>query len=191
MTLEQGKLVRESFWKILPITGVAAGLFYDRLFEISPEVRPLFPDDLVAQKRKLMAMLAVAITNLHQVDKIAPAVEDLGRRNVAYGVTANHFESVGAALLWTLEEGLGAEFTPPVKAAWTEACKILAGVMKRVVTTGSGQPHGLRQLESAFAEAAARKVRSARQFVAQLRAVTVSRRSSIEQFRCSVSRSNP
>jgi hemoglobin-like flavoprotein len=74
MTPEQVNLVKESFWKILPIAGVAADLFYDRLFEIAPEVRPLFPDDLVAQKKKLMAMLAVAVTNLHQVDKIASAV---------------------------------------------------------------------------------------------------------------------
>jgi len=87
-------------------------------------------------------MLAVAVTNLHQVDKIASAVEDLGRRHVAYGVTAKHFEPVGAALLWTLEEGLGAEFTPPVKAAWTEAYKILAGVMKTVAATGSDQRSG-------------------------------------------------
>jgi hemoglobin-like flavoprotein len=142
MTLEQVNLVKESFWKILPIAGVAADLFYDRLFEIAPEVRPLFPDDLVAQKKKLMAMLAVAVTNLHQVDKIASAVEDLGRRHVAYGVTAKHFEPVGAALLWTLEEGLGAEFTPPVKAAWTEAYKTLAGVMKKVAATGSDQRSG-------------------------------------------------
>ena len=86
MTLEQVNLVKESFWKILPIGDVAADLFYDRLFEIAPEVRPLFPDDLVAQKRKLMAMLAVVVTNLHHVDKIAPAVEDLGRRHIAYGL---------------------------------------------------------------------------------------------------------
>ncbi len=102
MTPEQVKLVKESFWKILPIAGLAADLFYDRLFEIAPEVRPLFPDDLVAQKKKLMAMLAIAVTNLHQVDKIAPAVEDLGRRHIAYGVTAKHFEPVGAALLWDM-----------------------------------------------------------------------------------------
>jgi hemoglobin-like flavoprotein len=135
MTPEQVKLVKESFWKVLPIAGVAADLFYDRLFEIAPELRPLFPDDLVAQKKKLMAMLAIAVTNLHQVDKIAPAVEDLGKRHVSYGVTAKHFEPVGETLLWTLEEGLGAEFTPPVKAAWTEAYKIVSGMMKRVAAT--------------------------------------------------------
>jgi hypothetical protein len=76
----------------------------------------LFPSDLAEQKKKLMQMLATAVTNLHQVEKIIPAVEDLGRRHVAYGVTDKHYEPVGAALLWTLEQGLGPDFTPPVKA---------------------------------------------------------------------------
>jgi hemoglobin-like flavoprotein len=130
MTPEQVKLVKESFRKVLPTAGVAADLFYDRLFEIAPEVRPLFPDDLVAQKKKFIAMLATAVTNLHAVDKIASAVEDLGKRHVAYGVTAKHFAPVGAALLWTLEEVLGSDFAPPVKTAWTEAYVTLAGVMR-------------------------------------------------------------
>ena len=102
MTPEQVKLVKESFRKVLPTAGVAADLFYDRLFEIAPEVRPLFPDDLVAQKKKFIAMLAIAVTNLHAVDKIASAGEDLGKRHVAYGVTAKHFAPGGAALLLTL-----------------------------------------------------------------------------------------
>jgi hemoglobin-like flavoprotein len=82
------------------------------------------------QKRKLIAMLATAVTNLHQVEKIIPAVQDLGRRHVGYGVTAKHYEPVGAALLWTLEKGLGSDFTPPLKTAWTEAYMTLAGVMQ-------------------------------------------------------------
>jgi hemoglobin-like flavoprotein len=130
MTPEQVKLVKDSFRKVLPIAGVAADLFYDRLFEIAPEVRPLFSNDLVAQKKKLIAMLAIAVTSLHEIDKIAPAVEELGKRHVAYGVNAKHFEPVGAALLWTLEEVLGSDFTPPVKTAWTEAYVTLAGVMR-------------------------------------------------------------
>jgi hemoglobin-like flavoprotein len=75
-------------------------------------------------------MLATAVTNLHQVEAILPAVQSLGKRHVAYGVTAQHYESVGAALLWTLEQGLGSDFTPSVKAAWTQAYITLAGVMK-------------------------------------------------------------
>jgi hemoglobin-like flavoprotein len=133
MTPEQVKLVKDSFKQVLPIAGVAADLFYDRLFEIAPETRPLFRDDLVAQKKKLIAMLAIVVTNLHEVDKIAHAVGDLGKRHVAYGVTAKHFEPVGAALLWTLREILGVDFAPSVKTAWTEAYVTLAGIMSGVV----------------------------------------------------------
>jgi hemoglobin-like flavoprotein len=130
MTPEQVTMVQTSFKKVVPIADTAADLFYDRLFMIAPEVRSMFPDDIKDQKKKLIAMLATAVTNLHQVETILPAVESLGKRHVAYGVTADHYEPVGAALLWTLEQGLGPDFTPPVKAAWTEAYVTLAGAMK-------------------------------------------------------------
>jgi len=130
MTPEQVTMVQDSFKKVVPIAGTAADLFYDRLFEIAPEVRSLFPDDLKEQKKKLIAMLATAVTNLHQVETIIPAVQELGKRHVSYGVTAQHYEPVGAALLWTLEKGLGADFTPPLQAAWTETYMTLAGVMQ-------------------------------------------------------------
>jgi hemoglobin-like flavoprotein len=130
MTPEQVAMVQESFKKVVPIAGTAADLFYDRLFTIAPDVRPLFPDDLKEQKKKLIAMLATAVTNLHQAEKIIPAVQELGKRHVGYGVTAKHYEPVGAALLWTLEQGLGADFTPPLKEAWTETYVTLAGVMQ-------------------------------------------------------------
>lgn len=131
MTPEQVALVQNSFKSVVPIAGTAADLFYDRLFAIAPEVRSLFPKDLTEQKKKLMQMLATAVNNLHQVETILPAVQDLGRRHVAYGVTAKHYEPVGAALLWTLEQGLGAAFTPDVKAAWTETYTTVAGVMTK------------------------------------------------------------
>lgn len=137
MTPEQVKLVQDSFAKVVPIAGTAADLFYDRLFTIAPEVRSLFPSDLTEQKKKLMQMIATAVTNLHQVDKIISAVEDLGRRHVGYGVTAKHYEPVGAALLWTLEQGLGAAFTPPVKAAWTDTYMTLAGVMQNAAAAAT------------------------------------------------------
>ncbi|HWK96446.1 MAG TPA: globin family protein [Pseudolabrys sp.] len=131
MTPEQVTMVQDSFRKVVPIAGTAADLFYNRLFEIAPEVRPLFPADLADQKKKLISMLATAVTNLHQIDTIAPAVAGLGKRHVTYGVTAAMYEPVGAALLWTLEQGLGPDFTPPVKAAWTETYVTLAGVMQK------------------------------------------------------------
>ena len=129
MTPEQITLVQTSFKKVVPIAGTAADLFYDRLFEIAPPVRTLFPSDLTEQKVKLMAMLGTAVTNLHQLDTILPAVRALGERHKGYGVTADHYAPVGAALLWTLEKGLGPDFTPETKEAWTAAYTALAGVM--------------------------------------------------------------
>ena len=89
----------------------------------------MFPQDMKEQKVKLMAMLGTAVTNLHKLDTILSAVKALGQRHKGYGVTAAHYAPVGAALLWTLEKGLGADFTPEVKEAWTETYTALAGVM--------------------------------------------------------------
>ena len=133
MTPEQISMVQESFKKVVPIAGTAADLFYDRLFEIAPDVRAMFPDDLREQKKKLIAMLATAVGNLHQVDRIIPAVETLAKRHVGYGVKPEHYRPVGEALLWTLEQGLGGDFTPPVKKAWTETYVTLSGVMQGAV----------------------------------------------------------
>jgi len=131
MTPEQAKLVTDSFRKLLPMLGVTADLFYYRLFEIAPEVRSLFPDDLIAQKKKFITMLSAMVLHLNEFEKIAPVVEDLGMRHANYGVIAKHYEPFGAALLWTLGECLGVDFTPPVRTAWTEAYKTLAGIMTR------------------------------------------------------------
>jgi hemoglobin-like flavoprotein len=130
MTPQQVMLVADSFRKVLPVAGVTADLFYDRLFEIAPETRALFPDDLAAQKKKFITMLATVVTNLHEFKRIAPVVEDLGVRHATYGVVAKHYEPFGAALLQSLEESLGVDFTPAVKAAWAEAYMTLAGAMR-------------------------------------------------------------
>ena len=130
MTPQQVELVQSSFRKVVPIAGTAADLFYDRLFELAPAVRPMFPQDLGEQKKKLIGMLATAVNSLHKLDTIVPAVQDLGHRHKRYGVPTEHYTPVGAALLWTLEKGLGEAFTPDVKGAWTEAYTTLAGVMK-------------------------------------------------------------
>jgi len=106
MPPDEISMVQTSFKKVVPIADTAADLFYDRLFAIAP---------------------ATAATNLHQEETIHPAVENLGKRHVAYGVTAQHYEPVGAAPLWTLEQGLGPDFTPPAKAAWTAAYMTLSG----------------------------------------------------------------
>ena len=129
MTPEQVKLVQESFKLVEPIAPQAADIFYDRLFTIAPQVRGLFPNDLSKQKEKLMSMLTTAVSNLHQVEKILPAVQDLGRRHVGYGVTTEHYQPVGEALIYTLEKGLGPAFTPAVKDAWIATYTTLATVM--------------------------------------------------------------
>jgi len=130
MTPQQIALVQSSFKSVAPIAAKAADLFYDRLFAIAPEVRRLFPADLSVQKVKLMGMLATAVNNLHQIDALLPALRQLGERHRGYGVSAGHFVPVGAALLWTLKEGLGSAFTPEVKAAWSAAYRALAGAMQ-------------------------------------------------------------
>ena len=129
MTPQQIELVQTSFRKVVPIAGTAADLFYDRLFETAPEVRSMFPQDMKEQKAKLMGMLGTAVSNLHRLEEILPAVKALGERHKGYGVTAAHYAPVGAALLWTLEQGLGPDFTPEVKEAWTVTYTALAGVM--------------------------------------------------------------
>jgi hemoglobin-like flavoprotein len=142
MTPEQVALVQNSFAKVAPIADAAADIFYDRLFTIAPEVQPLFPADMKEQKKKLIAMLATAVNNLHQVNVIVPAVQELGKRHAGYGVTAKQYEPVGAALIWTLERGLGPAFTPPVKAAWTEAYMTLAGVMQQAAADAPARKVG-------------------------------------------------
>ena len=139
MTPDQVALVQDSFKKVVPIAATAADLFYDRLFAIAPQFRPLFPLDLREQKTKLIAMLATVVANLHQLEKMMAQVEQLGRRHVTYGVTADHYAPVGEALLWTLEQGLGAEFSPSVKTAWAEAYLALSGTMKEPLQKASIQ----------------------------------------------------
>jgi hemoglobin-like flavoprotein len=112
MTPEQIALVQGSFAHVVPIAATAATLFYQRLFVLDPALRLLFPSDLSDQGRKLMTMLRVAVNGLDRLDTIVPAVHALGRRHVGYGVIDGHYATVGAALLWTLQQGLGDVFTP-------------------------------------------------------------------------------
>jgi nitric oxide dioxygenase len=122
--------VRASFARIAPVRDSVADLFYYRLFKIAPQLRPLFPAELSDQKRKLMQMMATAIAGLGDLEQIVPAVMALGARHAGYGVTSEHYAIVGEALLWTLEHGLGDEFTPDVRAAWVKVYTILATTMQ-------------------------------------------------------------
>jgi hemoglobin-like flavoprotein len=136
MTSEQKKLVQESFKLVVPIKEQAAAMFYDRLFILDPSVRALFKGDMKQQGSLLMAMIAVAVNGLNRLDDIVPAIQNLGRRHAGYGVRNEHYAAVGAALLWTLEQGLGAAWTPELKEAWTACYTILAGVMQEAAGGG-------------------------------------------------------
>ena len=129
MTPSQIKLVQASFAQVAPIAATAADLFYGRLLEIAPQVRAMFPEDISEQKKKLMAMLGTVVAGLNNLDTLMPAVRALGRRHGGYGVKAQHYAPVGSALLWTLEKGLGAAFTPDVKDAWATAYIVLSTTM--------------------------------------------------------------
>jgi hemoglobin-like flavoprotein len=129
MTPDQVKLVQQSFAKVAPISDQAAVLFYDRLFEVAPQVKSMFPADLTEQRKKLMATLAVVVGGLSDLPSILPAASALAKRHVAYGAKPEHYPVVGAALLWTLEKGLGSGWTPDVATAWTVAYGTLSGFM--------------------------------------------------------------
>ena len=130
MNPTQIDLIRASWSAVEPIADTAAGLFYGRLFELDPALERLFRrTDMAAQRKVLMQTLTVVVKSLDRLDQIVPAVQALGRRHAGYGVREEHYGTVGAALLWTLEQGLGDGFTDPVRAAWTEAYETLATVM--------------------------------------------------------------
>jgi hemoglobin-like flavoprotein len=129
MTPDQIKLVQDSFAKVVPISETAAVLFYDRLFEIAPQVKAMFPADMIEQRRKLMAMLATVVHGLDHLESILPAASALAKRHVGYGARAEHYPVVGAALLWTLEKGLGDAWTPELAGAWSAAYETLSRFM--------------------------------------------------------------
>jgi hemoglobin-like flavoprotein len=130
MNSTQIDLVQESFALVAPIAPVAADLFYTRLFELDPSLSHLFPADLTEQKKKLMTMLQVAVASLRKPDQLVPALQNLGRRHGGYGVQDSHYETVGAALIWTLEQGLGSAFTPEVREAWVALYTVVATTMQ-------------------------------------------------------------
>jgi hemoglobin-like flavoprotein len=137
MTPDQVQLVQESFSKVAPISDQAAVLFYDRLFDVAPQVKPMFPTDLTDQRKKLMATLAVVVNGLGNLQSVLPAASALAKRHVSYGAKPEHYPVVGAALLWTLEKGLGDGWTPEVADAWTTAYGTLSGFM---IAEAYGQP---------------------------------------------------
>lgn len=129
MTPTQISLVQDSFAKVVPIADQAAEIFYGRLFEIAPQVKPLFKGDMAKQRRALMGTLGVVVNGLSNLPSVLPAASALAKKHVSYGVKASDYLVVGSALLWTLEKGLGEAWTPDVADAWTDAYGTLSSFM--------------------------------------------------------------
>ena len=129
MNPDQVELVQQSFAQVAPIADPAAAMFYERLFEIAPALKPLFRGDMAEQRRKLMAMLATVVGGLGNIETVLPAASALAKRHVGYGVKPEHYDSVGAALLCTLERGHGSRWTSDLAAAWSAALATLSNFM--------------------------------------------------------------
>lgn len=130
MTPRQKELVQTTWARVVPIADTAAGLFYGRLFELDPSLRPMFTSDIKEQGKKLMSMITVAVRGLDDLGSLVPAVQALGRRHIGYGVKDEHYATVASALLWTLEKGLGDAWNSEVKDAWVAVYTLLANTMK-------------------------------------------------------------
>ena len=130
MTLEQAQIIKLTFAQVMGDKDAVGRMFYDRLFSIAPEVKPLFRGDIAAQSRKLMDTLALAVGMLRDMPTLVMTLEGLARRHVGYGVKDEHYDKVGEALLWTLEQGLGDAFTPQVRDAWTALYVAVAQIMR-------------------------------------------------------------
>tara|TARA_B100000676_G_C17949171_1_gene771016 strand:- start:677 stop:1084 length:408 start_codon:yes stop_codon:yes gene_type:complete len=129
MTPEQISRVQDSWQQVEGIADQAAALFYQRLFAQEPALKPLFKGNMEEQGRKLMSMIGVAVKGLDRLDSIVPAVQKLGERHKDYGVKPEDYDTVGQALLWTLDQGLGDAFDAETESAWTAAYTLLASTM--------------------------------------------------------------
>ena len=131
------ELIRKTWDLVVPITDTAAQLFYQRLFEIDPDTKQLFATtDMDEQHKKLFGAISLVVKNVDRVDTLVPVLQKLGRNHVNYGVEDRHYDSVGSALLWTLEQGLGPRFTEGARAAWTTAYALVSETMRQAAADG-------------------------------------------------------
>ena len=129
MNAESARLVQESFERLKPRAAYAAALFHDNLFALDPKLRPLFRGDLADQGERVMPLVAEAVGLLGEIDKLVPMLRGIGRRHVELGLVPAHYFSIGVALVWTLEDTLGAEFTHAHRKAWSTAYALMADAM--------------------------------------------------------------
>ena len=140
MLARQKKLIQDTWAQVVPIADQAAAIFYQRLFEIDPSTRPLFnTTDMAQQRKKLLQILSVAVSSLDNLGALGKTVEGLGHRHAGYGVKDTHYDSVGVALLWTLEQGLGAAWTPEAAATWKEVYGLLSSIMRNAQQAASAK----------------------------------------------------
>jgi hemoglobin-like flavoprotein len=119
LTTEQKTLIHKTFRKVTLKTNTFADLFYTRLFELDPELRPMFKNDMREQQKKFMQTVGTLVASLDLPDKFEEPVQQLGKRHTAYHVEKKHYDTVGEALMWALERVLGDDFTEEAKTAWT------------------------------------------------------------------------
>lgn len=130
MTPQQAELVKKTWAMVVPISDKAAELFYGRLFEMDPAVKEMFKGDMTEQGKKLMKTINIAVEALDNVEALVPTLKEMGAAHAGYGVKEKDYNTVGGALLWTLEQGLGEEFNDEVKNAWGAVYEVLANTMK-------------------------------------------------------------
>jgi hemoglobin-like flavoprotein len=142
MNSDDVRLVQQSWKEVVPITAMAAELFYSNLFTLDPGLEPLFRGDMKAQGEKLMGMIGVAVNKLDDIDALLPILHNLGKRHAGYGVKDHHYESVAAALLATLSQALGENFTRPMKQAWIHVYDLMANTMMAAARAESHPAQG-------------------------------------------------
>jgi hemoglobin-like flavoprotein len=140
MSPDDKAILKTTWAMVTPIADTAAGLFYERLFTLDPSLKPMFEStDMKEQRRKLMQALATVINGVDNLQALVPTLEHLGRNHARYGVTDRHYDTVGAALLWTLEQGLKDAWTPAAQSAWTAAYTTVATVMRSAAASQASE----------------------------------------------------
>lgn len=129
MTPQQIALVRQSFAQVSGNSDAVAALFYSRLFLLEPSLKPMFRTDMKVQGGKLMTAIGAVVDGLDEPAQLLPVVRKMALRHLDYGVKAHHYDLIGAVLMWTLEQGLGRDFTREVRQAWSTAYRLLSATM--------------------------------------------------------------
>jgi hemoglobin-like flavoprotein len=137
MTARQIQLVKESWSYVIVKSNEAGQLFYSRLFEVAPAVRPMFKGDVKEQSRKLMSMVTLVVSKLDKLDQVINEVKALGARHNKYGTKSEHYAVVGECLIWTLSQGLGDRWNKETEEAWLQAYTVLSGAMIQAQTSAA------------------------------------------------------